>query len=110
MQALLVAQMREHVVTTLITDPLGGACLGVYRIGAHHHPVQVQRFEKLPECGDVVGLVRHPLLGQHGAGGVVQSGQEMRYRHLPLASPAHGLAVHCDHSASVDGAVACAQP
>ena len=90
-QSLLVAQRREKVVTTLITDPLGGACLGVHRVGAHHHPFQVQRFKKLPERGDLVGLACHSLLGQYGAGGVVQGGQQMRRWHLPLTGPAHGL-------------------
>ena len=109
-QGLLVAFDRQHVVATLIADPLGGVHLGVHRIGAHHRPVEVQGFEKLPERGDLVGLVRHPLLGQDRAGGVVQSGQEMRRRHLPLTSPAHGLAVHRNDCSSFDGAGACAQP
>jgi len=91
-------------MTTAPGDPLGCVHLGVHRIGGHHRLVQVQRFEKLSERGDLVGLAGHPLLGQHGAGGVVQSGQEMGHRHLPPTSPAHGLAIHRDHSASVDGA------
>ena len=109
-QSLLVAQRREKVVTTTPGDPPGCACLGVHRIGAHHHPFQVQRFKKLPERGDLVGLACHSLLGQHGAGGVVQSGQEMRRRVLAGAGPTHGLAVHRDDCSSFDGAGACAQP
>ena len=46
---LLVAQRREKVVTTLITDPLGSACLGVHRIGAHHHPVQAWGLKQVPQ-------------------------------------------------------------
>ena len=110
MQTLLVALDGEKVVTTTPGDPLGCVHLGVHRIGAHHRPVQVQRFEKLSECGDLVGLAGHSLLGQHGAGGLVQSGQEMRRRVLAGAGCAHGLTVHRDHSATVDGAGACAQP
>ena len=49
-------------------------------------------------------------VGDHGAGGLVQSGQEMRRRVLAGAGPTHGLAVHRDHPATVDGAGACAQP
>ena len=97
-------------MTTAPGDPLGCVHLGVHRIGGHHRLVQVQRFEKLSERGDLVGLAGHPLLGQHGAGGVVQSGQEMRRRVLAGAGPTHGLAVHRDDCSSFDGAGACAEP
>ena len=97
-------------MATLIADPLGGVHLGVHGVSGHHDPVQVQGFEKLPERGDLVGLAGHPLLGQDRAGGVVQGGQEMRRRHLPLTSPAHGLAVHRNDCSSFDAAGACAQP
>ena len=110
MQSLLVAQRREKVVTTTPGDPLGCVHLGVHRIGGHHRPVHVQRFEQDRQGGDLVGLAGHSLLGQHGAGGVVQSGQEMRCRVLAGAGCAHGLTAHRDHSATVDGADACAQP
>jgi len=59
-------------VTTLIVDPVSGVYLGVHGVGGDHRPVQVQRFEKLPERRDLVGLVRHPRLGQDRAGGVIQ--------------------------------------
>ena len=52
-QGLLVAFDRQHVVATLIADPLGGVHLGVHRIGGDHRPVEVQGFEKLPERGDL---------------------------------------------------------
>jgi len=54
--------------------------------------------------GPLVGLAGHPLLGQYGARGVVQGGQEVRRRILAPARSAHGLAVHRDHPAAVDGA------
>ena len=109
-QGLLVAQRREKVVTTTLGDPLGCACLGVHRIGSHHHPVQVEGLKQVPQGRDLVGLAGHSLLGQHGAGGLVQSGQEMRRRVLAGAGPTHGLAVHRDDCSSLDGAGTSAQP
>ena len=53
MQSLLVAQRREKVVTTTPGDPLGCVPLGVHRIGGHHHPVHVQRFEQDRQGGDL---------------------------------------------------------
>ena len=53
MQSLLVAQRREKVVTTTPGDPLGGACLGVHRIGAHHRPVQAWGLKQVPEGRDL---------------------------------------------------------
>jgi len=52
-RVLLVAQRREKVVPTAPGDPLGCVHRGVHRIGGHHRPVQVQRFEKLSERGDL---------------------------------------------------------
>lgn len=106
----LVVLNSEHVVTTSADDPLGGACLGVHRIGAHHRPAQVEGLEKLPECRDLVGLVGYPHLGQHDTGGLVQGRQEVRRRGLPQAGPAHGLAIHRDDCSSLDGAGASAVP
>ena len=61
-------------------------------------------------AGPLVGPVRHSLLGQDRAGGVVQGRQEMRRRILIGAGPAHGLAVYRDHCSSFDGAGACVEP
>ena len=52
-KGLLVAQRREKVVTTTPGDPLGGACLGVHRIGAHHRPVQAWGLKQVPEGRDL---------------------------------------------------------
>lgn len=82
----------------------------MHRIGAHHHPVQVEGLEQLPERGDLIGLVSHPCLGKDSARGLVQGRQEMRCRVLACAGCAHGLAVHCDDSVAGDGTGACAQP
>ena len=84
-------------MTTAPGDPLGCVHLGVHRIGGHHRLVEVQRFEKLSERGDLVGLAGHPLLGQHGAGGVVQVLQNpadgrLRRKSLALLQP-QGLQV-----------------
>ena len=103
-QGLLISQRREHVVTALLGDPLGGIGLGVHRIGAHHHPVQVEGLEQLPERGDLIGLVRHTCLGKDSARGLVQGRQEMRWRILACAGCAHGLAVHRNDCSSFDGA------
>ena len=91
-KGLLVAQRREKVVTTTPGNPLGCACLGVHRIGGDHRPVQAWGLKQVPQGRDLVGLAGHSLLGQHGAGGLVQSGQEMRRRILAGAGPTHGLA------------------
>lgn len=97
-------------MTTTPGDPPGCACLSVHRIGAHHHRpgLGAQASPSGPE--PLVGLAGHSLLGQHGSGGLVQSGQEMRRRVLAGAGPTHGLAVHRDHPATVDGAGARVQP
>jgi hypothetical protein len=92
-QSLLVAQRREKVVTTTPGDPLGCACLGVHRIGGGPPPRRGPTVRAGPAGREpLVGLAGHSLLGQHGAGGVVQSGQEMRRRVLAGAGPTHGLA------------------
>ena len=109
-QSLLVAFDGEHVVAALIADPPGGVHLCVHGVGGDHYPVEVEGLEKLPDGGDLVGLVGYPGLGQHGARGVVQGRQEVRRRGLPQAGPAHGLAVHRDDCSSLDGAGTSAQP
>ena len=77
-QGLLVVLDHHNVVITPITYPLGRVCLGVYGVGGDHFPVEVEGFEQIRQGKDVVGLVRHSLLGQGLAGGVVQRLQEMR--------------------------------
>ena len=109
-QSLLVAFDGEHVVAALIADPLGSVHLCVHGVGGDHYPAWVEGLEKLSDGGDLVGLVRYPGLGQHGARGVVQGRQEVRRRGLPQAGPAHGLAVHRDDCSSLDGAGTSAQP
>lgn len=109
-QSLLVACDGEHVVASLIADPLGSVHLCVHGVGGDHYPVEVEGLEKLSDGGDLVGLVRYPGLGQHGARGVVQGRQEVRRRGLPQAGCAHGLAVHRDDCSSFDGAGTSAQP
>ena len=81
-KGLLVVLDCQHVVATTPADPLGGVHLGVHRVDGHHDPVQVEGLKQDPECGDLVGLAGHPLLGQYGARGVVQGGQEVRRRIL----------------------------
>ena len=82
----------------------------MYGVGGDHYPVEVEGFEQIRQGGDFVGLVRHSLLGQGRAGGVVQRLQEMRHWVLAGAGRVHGLAVHRDHCFSFDGTGACAQP
>ena len=47
MQGLLVAQRREKVVTTPLSDPLGGIGLGVHSVCGDHSPVQVEGLEQV---------------------------------------------------------------
>ena len=109
-QDLLISQRREHVLTALLGDPLGGIGLGVHRIGADHYSVQVEGLEQFPERGDLIGLVCHTCPGKDSARGLVQGRQEMRCRILTCAGPAHGLAVHPNDCSSFDGAGTCTEP
>ena len=109
-QGLLVVQRRQEVVTTTPADPLGGVRLGVHGVSGHHDPAWVEGFKQDPESRDLVGLAGHPLLGKYGARSVVQGGQEVRRWILAGAGAAHGLTVHGDHCAAVDGAGTRAQP
>ena len=111
MQTLLFALDGEKVVTTTPGDPLGCIPLGAHRIGGGPPPCPCPTVRAAPVGREpLVGLVRHPLLGQHGARGVVQGRQEVRRRGLPQAGCAHGLAVHRDDCSSLDGAGRSAQP
>ena len=110
-QGLLVALDGEHVVTAT----LGGSTRR-YRFGCawrqwlpRPRPGRGAQ-ASLSEPGPLVGLVRHPLLGQYSACGVVQSGQEVRRRVLVGAGCAHSPTVHRDHPAPLDGACRRAQP
>ena len=47
MQGLLVAQRREKVVATPLSDPLGGIDLGMHGVGGDHGPVQVEGLEQV---------------------------------------------------------------
>ena len=78
--------------------------MGVHRIGAYHHPVQVEGLEQFPERGDLIGLVCHTCLGKDSARGLVQGRQETTCRFLACAGLAHGLAVHRNDCSSFDGA------
>ena len=97
-------------MTTTPADPLGGVRLGVHGVSGHHDPAWVEGFKQDPESRDLVGLAGHPLLGKYGARSVVQGGQEVRRWILAGAGAAHGLTVHGDHCAAVDGAGTRAQP
>ena len=46
-QGLLVAQRREKVVATPLSDPLGGIDLGMHGVGGDHGPVQVEGLEQV---------------------------------------------------------------
>lgn len=46
-QGLLVSLDRQKVVTTPITYPLGGVCLGIHRVGGDHCPVEVEGLEQV---------------------------------------------------------------
>ena len=113
MQGLLVVLDRQEVVTATPADPLGGVRLGVHGVSGHHCPVQVEGVKQVPESRDLVGLARHPPPAP---------GPAQRPWHGPTppegaapgprwcARSAHGLAIHRDHPATVDGAGARVQP
>ena len=109
-KGLLVVQRRQEVVATALGDPLGGVHLGVHRVGAHHRPVQAWGLKQPPQRWDLVGFVRDSSLGQDSARGLVQGRQQMRGRCVAGTGAAHGLAIHGDHCAAVDGAGGRAQP
>ena len=109
-QGLLIVLDRQHVVATATADPLGGVHLGVHGVGGHHDPAWVEGLKQDPESRDLVGFVRDSALGQDSAGDLVQGRQQMRGRRVAGAGAAHGLAIHGDHCAAVDGAGARAQP
>ena len=112
-QGLLVVLDRQEVVTATPADPLGGVHLGVHGVSGHHCPVQVEGVKQVPESRDLVGLARHPPPAP---------GPAQRPWHGPTppegaapgprwcARSAHGLAIHRDHPATVDGAGARVQP
>jgi len=52
-QGLLVAQRREKVVATPLSDPLGGIDLGMHGVGGDHGPVQVEGLEQVRWGGDL---------------------------------------------------------
>lgn len=67
--------------------------LGVERVGGHRHAGQVERLQQGGETGDLVGLVRHPQLGD-GLPGAGRRGQQVCGRAGDRARAPGALAVH----------------
>jgi hypothetical protein len=73
----LVGLDGEQVVSLLAGDEeLGGACVGVQRIGGDHGAGQVKVAQQRLELGDLTGGALDVALGEDRAGGVVHRGQQ----------------------------------
>jgi len=97
----------EHVVPAGGDDEFGGVVLCVHCIHRHHDVLQVEQSEKVTGGGDFVALGCGGDLAEHGAGGVVERGDQVRRRRGWGAGTAHGLAVQGDDPATTDHLGAC---
>jgi hypothetical protein len=52
--------------------------VGLEGVGGDHHPGQVQGRQQRGEGGHLLGRAGDLALGQHGTGGVVHAGQQVR--------------------------------
>ncbi len=98
-QRALVAFQGENVVGRLIDHLLRDVALAAHRIDSDDRPFDRQHVEKLRDCHDLIGLLRHFDLTEHealarGEGGNLMDGG---LRALLVAGSAHGLAIDCDH-------------
>lgn len=84
---------QQEVRLLLLHQEPGVGALGVQRVGGHCDSGQVERLQQGGETGDLVGLVRHPQLGDRlsGAG---HRGQQVRGRAGCGARAPGALAVH----------------
>jgi hypothetical protein len=96
-QAGLVGLDGEDVVAAGLDDGLGGLPLAVQRVGGDDRVGDVDRVEKCSQHGDLVGLGSDGELGEHGAGGLAQSAQQVHQVPGRVARAAQRLAVEGDH-------------
>jgi hypothetical protein len=72
---------------------LGGARVGVQRVGGDHHAGKVQAGQQRLEAGDLARGAVDRALGQHRTGGMVHRGQQMDLPAIVAFGAAQGLAV-----------------
>jgi len=94
---------------------LGGARVGVQRVGGDHGAGQVQVGQQRLEPGDLTGGAVDLALGQHGTGGVIHRGQQVDLPAVAAFGAPQRLAVDRDRPpplllAGSPGAVTVAQP
>lgn len=74
----LVRFDREHVPGSAGVKVVSMSALGMQRIGRHDNIFQVlDTVQKRLEVGDLVVLLRHVLLDEYGAGGVVNASEQV---------------------------------
>ena len=76
-QAWLVGFDGEDVVAAGLDDGVGGLALAVQRIGGDDRVADVDRVQKCSQHGNLVGLGADGELGEHGAGGLAQSAEQV---------------------------------
>jgi hypothetical protein len=75
----LVGLDDEQVVGVVLAhQELGGLGVGLERVGGDYHPGQVEWGQQRLEGRHLLGRAGDLALGQHGAGGVVHAGQQVR--------------------------------
>jgi hypothetical protein len=72
---------------------LRNGALGAQRIPGHHPPCEHHLPQQIHDHGNLIGLVRHRVLGQDEAEPMPQRGQQMRPRGALLLAPTQGLAI-----------------
>jgi hypothetical protein len=74
----LIGLDDQQVVGVLLAhQELGGLGVGLECVGCDHHPGQVQGCQQRGEGGHLLGRAIDLALGRHGAGGVVDRGQQV---------------------------------
>jgi len=99
----LVGFDGEDVVTAGGGDLLRGAGLGVHRIHGDDDIGEVEEFQESLYCWDLVGLRGHRKLSDHGAGVLVERGDQVRRGRGFRPRAAHGFAVQGDHATRFGG-------
>jgi hypothetical protein len=72
----------------------------VHRVHGDDHIGEIEGGQECSHGGDLVALRRGRQLAEHGAGGVVERGDQVRRRGGGGAGTTHGLAVDGDHPAT----------
>jgi hypothetical protein len=98
----LVRVGRHHIVPAALMQVAGVPAVGVHRVGADQHLVQVELVEHRGERGDLAALRGDLHLAEHRPTGLVDHRHQVRLIDLPLGVPgmgaAHGLTVQGPHA------------